>query len=430
MTALQTAGSALVGSPAFGRKAHTLMAQAPLGVRSLREEYLKPVARSDIPRNLKVIEERVAQTHVEPVASLERQSLPRFQHLFGEELLPPAVFIAALELQGYETLNGRQLPYDSHVLLLRDNLVAAYKPVVAKIRQLLAREIDDLPPRLVTSFTQAWTTWESAWLRNREVHAVEALQPLAKAVLSLEPLLFSLEKEKLLPWPRVQHQKVVTLKCLEGFIHSFADLAGCVLPSLQRELDHDPRLLLLMDHVLKQRTDGENLSHCLSGLSATPEVAFPDVRRPASNTVKDMMSPSGPRGGQGVTLDAYAFKLMGLSSGDASAKLRAGSAFLQGGRSGRGQSMGATTSQRGGVSSAPAAGPARENNLNRKATHHARELLTAFENVKDLLLSLKNTLEHIDPALDRDEVLVGHLQRFERAFRRSKRLYLEPDNLA
>lgn len=428
MTALQAAGSALVGSPAFGRGPHGLMAQAPLGVRSLREEYLKPVARSDIPRNLKVIEERVAQSHVEPVASFERQSLPRFQHLFGDELLPPVVFIAALELQGYETLNGRQLRYDSHVLLLRDNLVAAYKPVVAKIRQLLAREIDDLPPRLVTNFTQAWTAWESAWLRNREVHAIEALQPMAKAILSLEPLLFSLEKEKLLPWPRVQHQKVVTLKCLEGFVHSFADLAGCVLPSLQRELDHDPRLLLLMDHVLKQRNEGEPVTHCLAGLSATPEVAFPDVRRPA-NTVKDLMSPSGARAGQGVTLDAYAFKLMGLSSGDASAKLRTGSAS-QGGRAGRGQSMGATTSRRGGIASAPATGLAKESHLSRKAEHHARELLTAFENVKELLLSLKSTLEHIDPALDKDEVLVSHLQRFERAFRRSKRLYLEPDNLA
>lgn len=427
MTALQAAGSAMMG-PGFGRGPQGAMAQAPLGVRSLREEYLKPVARSDIPRNLKVIEERVTQTHVEPVASQERQSLPRFQHLFGDELLPPGVFIAALELQGYETLNGRQLAYDSHVLLLRDNLVAAYKPVVAKIRQLLAREIDDLPPRLVANFTRAWTAWEAAWLRNREVHAIEALQPLAKAVLSLEPLLFSLEKEKLLPWPRVQHQKVVTLKCLEGFVHSFAELAGCVLPSLQRELDHDPRLLLLMDHVLKQQGDGKGHEHCLSGLSATPEVAFPDVRKSAGGA-KDLMSPSGARDGRGVTLDAYAFKLMGLSSGDASAKLRTLSAS-QGGKAGRGQSMGASASGRGGISSAPATGLAKESHLSRKATHHAKELLTAFENVKDLLLSLKSTLEHIDPALDHDDVLVAHLQRFERAFKRAKRLYLEPDNLA
>ncbi len=35
---------------------------------------------------------------------------------------------------------------------------------------------------------------------------------------------------------------------------------------------------------------------------------------------------------------------------------------------------------------------------------HAAELLTAFECVKDVLLSLKSTLEYIDPALDKDEV--------------------------
>ena len=45
-------------------------------------------------------------------------------------------------------------------------------------------------------------------------------------------------------------------------------------------------------------------------------------------------------------------------------------------------------------------------------------------------MSLKTTLEHIDPALDKDEAFVATLQRFERAFRRSRRLFLEPDNLA
>ena len=58
-------------------------------------------------------------------------------------------------------------------------------------------------------------------------------------------------QERLLPWPRVQHQKAqthwgklrlqfqatgatsqaVTLKCLEGFINSFSELAANVLPS-------------------------------------------------------------------------------------------------------------------------------------------------------------------------------------------------------
>merc|ERR1719401_3101023 len=106
-----------------------------------------------------------------------------------------------------------------------------------------SKEIDDVPTRLIANFARAWTAFESAWLRNREVHAVQALQPLAKAILSLEPLLLSVQKERLLPWPRVKHQKVITLKCLEGFIQSLADLSATVLPSLSRELNHDPRLL-------------------------------------------------------------------------------------------------------------------------------------------------------------------------------------------
>merc|ERR1719401_3408311 len=144
-----------------------------------------------------------------------------------------------------------------------------------KIRQVNAKEIDDIPLNAVATFAHAWTAFESAWLRNREVHAVQALQPIAKAILSLEPLLLSLDKERLLPWPRVQHQKVVTLKCLEGFMHSLAELAACVLPSLQRELVHDTRLLLLMDHVLSLNGDAAT-NTCLAGLSTTPDVVFPD----------------------------------------------------------------------------------------------------------------------------------------------------------
>merc|ERR1719440_339292 len=216
---------------------------ATLGIRSLREEYMRPMHRSDIPRNLKIIEEHVGtESHTsEPVASAERLDLPRFQYLFkGGELLPPAVFIAALEMGNFEMLNGKQMAFDTDVLILRDNLVAAYKPAVTCCRRLMTKEIDALPPRIVLNFTRAWTAWESAWLRNREVHACEALQPLAKAILALEPLLLSHDKERLLPWPRVQHQKAVTLMCLEGFVHALSDLAASMLPSLQRELDHDP----------------------------------------------------------------------------------------------------------------------------------------------------------------------------------------------
>jgi hypothetical protein len=386
--------------------------------------------RSDIPRNLKIIEEHVGtDSHAaEPVASAERLDLPRFQYLFkGGELLPPAVFIAALEMGNTETLNGKQMPFDTDVLILRDNLVAAYKPCVALCRRLMTKEIDNLPPRAVLNFTRAWTAWESAWLRNREVHAVESLQPLAKAILSLEPLLLSHEKEKLLPWPRVQHQKVITVKCLEGFVHSLAELAACVLPSLQRELAHDTRLLLLMDHVLSLSGDS-SINSCLSGLSSTPEVSFPDHQAqsapPSAATLQDMQL-TGSKDGKGMTLDTYAFKLLGASVGDAKAASKQRYKMTA-----QANGTAAQTSKSTTLSGAAKMQAIKESHLHRKSQVHAVELLQAFECVKDVLLSLKSTLEYIDPALDKDEVFVGHLVRFERCFKRAKRLFLEPDNLA
>jgi hypothetical protein len=425
--ALVAAGGMMTGGP--GRSPYNM---ATLGIRSLREEYLRPMHRGDIPRNLKLIEERVGMDahSAEPVASAERLDLPRFQYLFkGGELLPPAVFIAALEMSNTETINGKQMSFDTDVLILRDNLVATYKPTVAACRRLVTKEIDALPPRLVLNFTRAWTAWESAWLRNREVHAVEALQPLAKAILSLEPLLLSHEKERLLPWPRVHHQKVITLKCLEGFVHSLAELAACVLPSLQRELVHDTRLLLLMDHVVSLGGDATGNS-CIAGLSTTPDVAFPDhqARAPMSSMdIKDMAITEA-RDGRGLPLDQYAFKLLGASVGDskATAKFRA---FMEAQAS---VEMGKSSSSSDLTTKKPPNFPKEiaQSSLHQKSKAHATELLASFENVKDVLLSLKSTLEYIDPALDRDEVFVGHLQRFERAFKRSKRLFLEPDNLA
>merc|ERR1712187_805645 len=72
----------------------------------------------------------------------------------------------------------------------------------------------------------------------------------------------------------------------------------------------------------------------------------------------------------------------------------------------------------------------KESVLSDKAALHAAELLGAFEAIKDVLLMLKAQLERIDPALDRDDAFVKHFQRFERSFKKAKRLFLEPNNLA
>eukprot|EP00927_Polykrikos_kofoidii_P032120 TRINITY_DN27450_c0_g2_i1.p1 TRINITY_DN27450_c0_g2~~TRINITY_DN27450_c0_g2_i1.p1 ORF type:complete len:447 (+),score=87.22 TRINITY_DN27450_c0_g2_i1:69-1409(+) len=446
MTALQVAGNVMMGrsmTPPGIRRSVTPQYGPTLGVRSLREDLAKPVHRPAIGQNLSVIEAHL--TIKEGVASQQRFDLPRFKHYFrGEELLPPVVFLMALEMGPAETLNGRTMPFDAEVLMLRDNLVAAYKPLVAKVRQLNAKEIVDLPQRLMLNFTQAWIRWESAWLTNKEVHAVDALQPLAKAILSLEPLLLSVEKERLLPWPRVKDQKVVTLRCLEGFVHALSDLSASVLPSLKRELDPDPRLLLLMDHVLMLRGE-RSVRSCLQGTSATPEVLFPEqqlqqqlqhvgVQPRDTIGLNDVMTSTGANKifekSKGVSVDAYAFKLLGASVGDA----------VAGGKvevnEGRPPTLAPLNSQAAKAYAAtlpmprPGAPPPKENELNKRAADHAAELLVAFEGIKDLLLSLKSTLEYIDPNLDKDDAFVATLQRFERAFRRSKRLFLEPENLA
>lgn len=435
---LQAAGNHLAGGPSFHMTRGTIPSVATLGVRSLREDYCKPQSRSGIPRNLKVIEERLTSGEFGDVASVERQAHPRFQFLFQSgELLPPSVFLMALELGPFETINGQQLYFDPEVLILRDNLVMAYKPLTTKIRQLHAKEVLELPRNLLNTFAKAWNAWESAWLRNREVHAVEALQPLAKAILSLEPLLNSAKKEKLLPWPRVQHQKAVTVKCLEGFVHDFGELASVVLPSIKREMDHDPRVLLLMDHILSLRGETPPGS-VLDGLSAAPDVAFPEYQRPGPVTTTTTLNNShqtiplkDPT--KGVSLDAYAFKLLGTSVGDAVAcgRLHAASGNGQAGRAKilKGPGLQMTAECLAQHTNLLVPGP-KTTDIAQKAVTHAAELVAAFENLKDVLLSMKSTLEHIDPSLDKDEVFVGILVRFERAYRRAKRLYLEPDNLA
>lgn len=404
MSVLVAAGNQVMGHGGYGgNKA----ANPLLGVRTLREEYQKPAAKLLIAENLRMIQERLDREGNldRPVASVERE-LPRFRALFdGQELFPQVVFECALALPASETLNGRQMPFDQDVLLLRDGLVMAYKPCVAKIRSAKAKEIDEVPLRTALNFARAWTAFESAWLRNRENHAIEALQPLAKAILSLEPLLASAKKEQLLPHPRCQHQKVVTLRCLEGFVQTFAELSSQLLPTSAREPDHDAKLLLLAEHTLALRGSAPAAT-CLEGVSQTPEVAFPAQKpppaSPKSRSLTASMLPAAGAGdaGKGLTLDQYGFKLLGTSmEGAAADRLRRG------------------YSQKPGE-------------FQKRAEAAATELLAAFEAVKELLLSLKGSLEAIDPSLDGDEGFVGYVVRYERAFRRAKRLFLEPDNLA
>jgi hypothetical protein len=400
MSVLVAAGNRVMGPPGASAKGMNPM----LGVRTLREEYQKPAAKLALVQNLKVVEERLDsdQGFDRPVASAERELL-RFRHLFeGGGLFPAGIFEAAMNLSQFEMVNGRQMPFDQDVLILRDSLVMAYKPVVAKIRLLRTKEIDEIPLKLAKDFARAWTAFESCWLRNRENHAIEALQPLVKSILALEPLIISADKERLLPWPRRQHQKVVTLRCLEGFVQTFGELAAAMLPTSARELDHDAKLLLLAEHTLSLR-GGPAVASCLEGLSLTPEVAFPAQKPPPASTMqRTLQMPNDPGdGAKGLSLDEYAFKLLGTSAEGAAADR-----------------------------ARPGAAQERHGDFQKKAAAAATELLAAFEGAKDFLLSMKGSLETIGPSLDSDEAFMGHIQRYERAFRRAKRIFLEPDNLA
>merc|ERR1712232_833054 len=132
------------------------------------------------------------------------------------------------------------------------------------------------------------------------------------------------------------------------------------------------------------------------------------------------------RKGRGVPVDMYAFQLLGHSVGDAVA---AGKVSAIEGRPPAAVSKDARIESKTKPFST-GKDAIQEEGMHVAAASHAMELLVAFEGIKDLLLSLKSTLEYIDPGLDQDQAFVSQLLRFQKAFRKSKRLLLEPDNLA
>eukprot|EP00397_Hematodinium_sp_SG-2012_P044975 GEMP01050369.1.p1 GENE.GEMP01050369.1~~GEMP01050369.1.p1 ORF type:complete len:340 (+),score=63.70 GEMP01050369.1:19-1038(+) len=243
-------------------------------VRSFITELLTPTCRDALVVILGKVEQHTYDLPAGPPAPpQERVTIPRFKEIFAAgELLPPNVFVLGLEMKEGEIVNGQNLQFDGNILLLRDRMVMAYKPVATAAR-ILDKEI---PARLLLDFCMLWFTWEAAWLRNREVHAVQALQPLCNAILSLEPLVMSKKKEKLLPHPHAIHQKVISYRCLEGFLSSFSVLCAVLLSSLQCVMDHDTRLLVLADYfVRKNQPENEDLGKFVHGAATTPGVLFP-----------------------------------------------------------------------------------------------------------------------------------------------------------
>jgi len=242
--------------------------------RSFIAELLLPTNRDFVIRTLIKIEQLISESpNGSPSVPLERESIPRFNDLFaGGELLPMEVFTHALEHKEGESVNGQILKYDHEVLHLRDIMVMQFKPISKELQKH-----GEVPARVLTDFCVAWFNWEVAWLRNREVHAVQALQPLCNAIISLEPLVMSKKKEKLLPHPQVISQKTISYRCLEGFLHSFSELCAVLLSSLRREMDHDSRLLVLIDYLVRKKESDDESGKLLVGCASTPGILFPDV---------------------------------------------------------------------------------------------------------------------------------------------------------
>ncbi|CAD7961439.1 unnamed protein product [Amoebophrya sp. A25] len=270
--------------------------QAHASTRALRSEFLQPGHKEGLPDFLRIIEE-YATTRIEncPQPPPHRKTAVRFAHeLFAHgELLPSGVFIAALQMANSEKLNGVNMDFSQACLLARDDFVLAWKPLLPKLRMLIAKEAQEIPEHLIRTFISTWFTWEGIWLNDKEDHAVEALQPLAKTILSLSPFLESRKKERLHPYPRVLAQRQISYRALIGFIQSLSALSTQCLSSLSREPAPDPRLFLLMDYLLQKSgqaaADG---TFCVEGMSETPDIYFVDD-------------------GNNIKLSAYAFRFEG-----------------------------------------------------------------------------------------------------------------------
>eukprot|EP00392_Amoebophrya_sp_AT5.2_P016114 g16357.t1 len=248
--------------------------------RALRAEYLQSGHKEGLPDFLRILEQYSTENLPEkPAPPPHRKEAVRFsKQLFSHgELLPSQVFVAALEMSNEEKLNGVTMPFSQGCLLARDDLVRAWKPLLPRIRMFIAKEAADMPADLIYNLIDAWFCWESLWLQDREDHAVEALQPLAKAILSLSPFLESRRKEKLHPHPRVLAQREISYRCLIGFIQSLSVLSTQCLSSLAREAAPDPRLFLLLDYILtKSGKKGPEGQFCVEGMAETPNVMFSD----------------------------------------------------------------------------------------------------------------------------------------------------------
>lgn len=298
----------------------------------------------------------------------QRSSSERFLDLFANgELLPPQVFYAMLEQSPTVKVNGSLFSWsqESNMLQLRDDCVRAYEPVLKQARANL------LKPQLnhddVHRLVNRWFLWEDAWLTEMENHSVEALQPLCRAILSLEPLIKSKKRASMMPYPARISENLKTVKCVQGFLNMVGGLSAATLSSVEREHNPDATLLVLMDHLLREYDDelAKNFT-TFYGLSDDSDATFYD-----SHLDKNIPLASS---------HGYAFRI----SPD-------------------------------------------EATIERNAMR-AERLFEALEDLKGYLEQTACDLNICSPDLEQNQMLKAKLEQFEKAYKNAKKC-LEPENL-
>jgi len=209
-------------------------------------------------------------------------------------LFPPPLFLEALRLETTETLTSQVFRFHPSLLRARDVLVYRYKALHPHLRNLLSKQRAALPRAAVEAFYNAWKEFEQKFLEEKETHAVEALMPLADCLLQLEPLLVSKKKEAILPWPRVQHQRISTLRCLEGFCKTVEVLVVYILGTSKgkQPTDQDPKLIVMTEaivqHAKRVETEGAGPhgSPSADATSSSDAASYADIIKMPADRLK------------------------------------------------------------------------------------------------------------------------------------------------
>ncbi|KAF4669938.1 hypothetical protein FOZ61_002499 [Perkinsus olseni] len=382
-----------------------------------------------------------------------RDSIPlRFKALFSENapdqprLLVPDVLRAAIAMEDSEVINGLVQSRDPQLLLLRNRLLVKYNEVRGPLAAYVSGNTSKIAVKCISEMWQAWVEFEKTWLYEEESHIVASFQPLVDVLLAVEPFLRSRGRERVLPHPRSEKQKVNSVMMLEAICSALPRLTAVLVPAVDRCLIFDPVLLLLAEHVQGRLRgtitpadqDEIRLAHTIA--EECCDVAVAPLDRPMSTgsvwsqsgqpafiakalCCSPLMSPQDSR---------LVTSLAGLSQADFTQLRSAGvdligccrkrSALEEYALKAVGHIASRGTQGKRGSLAQSSVGAHRADNL-------TAGLLRRFDQLLDVLLSMKSTLEHIPTDLSTHPRLPAAVVAFNTAYKRAARLYMEPDNL-